>query len=250
MLNVSDVDGPGEAEADGPGEAEADGPGEAEADGPGEAEADGPGEAEADGPGEAEADGPGEAEAVADSNVGVDFIDIIFGIAVGVVFMRFAETTRHQHDQWGYLVVALALIGFSWIGYHTAKTANPNKSGLRFTDFPTILQFFIDIAIVALYFAIATETNGRFSVEVALISIVFALYSMWDSLDMVINVPKSRQRLQNSLIFTVGFTAIAAFFEWPVKLHQTGVIIVLDAVVIVLLYVYRILQEGHVRHGR
>ena len=220
------------------------------AEGPGEAGADGPGEAEADGPGEAEADGPGEAEAVADSNVGVDFIDIIFGIAVGVVFMRFAETTRHQYDQWGYLVVALALIGFSWIGYHTAKKANPDKSGLKFSDFPTILQFFVDIAIVALYFAIATETNGKFSAEIALIAVVFALYAIWDLLDMVIGVPDSGTRLRNSLIFTVGFAAIAAFFEWPVTLHQTGVIIVLDAAVIVLLYVYRILQEEHVRHGQ
>lgn len=180
-----------------------------------------------------------------DPKVGVDFIDIIFGIAVGVVFVRFGEATRHQYLKWGYLVVALALIGFSWIGYHTSKTANPKS--LKFRDLPTILQFFVDIAIVAVYFAIASETRIRFSVEVALIAVVFGLYALWDSLDMVMNAPKAPARLMNSLIWTAIFAAVALVFEWPVRLHHTWQVLLLDGLVIVALYLYRVAQEGHVR---
>jgi len=177
-----------------------------------------------------------------DPKVGVDFIDIIFGIAVGVVFTRFSMTTRHQYLKWGYLVVALALIGFSWIGYHKSKTANPKD--LKFTDPTGIVQFFVDIAIVALYFAIATETNVRFPIEAALIAIVFVLYALWDALDIAQHVNHAGARLRNSLIWMVVFAVAAIVIEWGWKLNKTWEILLLDGIAIVALYLYRVAQEG------
>jgi hypothetical protein len=176
-----------------------------------------------------------------DPKVGVDFIDIIFGIAVGVVFTRFSTTTRHQYQSWGYLVVALALIGFSWIGYHKSKTANPKN--LKFTDPTGIAQFFVDIAIVALYFAIATETNVRFPVESALIAVVFGLYALWDALDIVQHVPNAGIRLRNSLLWMAGFGVAALVVERPWRIQNKWGILVLDGLTVVALYLYRVAQE-------
>ena len=121
-----------------------------------------------------------------DPKVGVDFIDIIFGIAAGEVFIGLSNATRHELPRWGHLGVALAVITFSWVGYHKAKTASPKD--LKFTNL-SILQFLVDIAIVGSYFALVrsaetiTATHVTLVTEAALLAAIFGLYSVWDILD-------------------------------------------------------------------
>jgi hypothetical protein len=124
---------------------------------------------------------------------GLTFTDILFGFVITQIFVRMQNWT----DLSGYvrlqLLVSTALVLGSWIGFR--QSLNRPAYKLRFFNLP-LARFALDQLMILLYFRVAVLTpgspdTGAIPVEpltpselttdtLKVLSIVFALYLLWD----------------------------------------------------------------------
>jgi len=132
-----------------------------------------------------------------ESHVGISLADILFGL---VLTQAFAPTVHDYHKisiaGFTQLGLAVETIILSWIGYHNNRRSG-NTWALTFLNIP-LLQFVIDILIVAAYWILIVTTESidptYFKIsavpESAVLVAVFGLYLGWDSLEILINEDK------------------------------------------------------------
>ena len=120
------------------------------------------------------------------ATVGISFVDILFALAAGVALaplQSWASNTAKHHlppSEIANVVVALALILGSFIGYH--NSANRPRFKIRFVNV-SFVKFTLDIAVVVVYFLVAgfaSASPSSIRDESLLITIAFALYLLWD----------------------------------------------------------------------
>jgi len=203
---------------------------------------------------------PASAKARAESGgdgVGVDFIDILFGLVVTAIFMAFLSVTKREYATWANLALALIIVVFSWIGYHVAKKHSPRPASF---DFLPVTQLFVDVIIVAVYLAFVQEVVHTKKVaagighvisirpEAITIVVIFALYTLWDFEQVGLargeEKPKARATLHRNrglfaLMVIAGYSAIVVFAWRP---GSNAAVVAADLIYVALLYGYRVLQ--------
>jgi hypothetical protein len=189
------------------------------------------------------------------SEIGVDFIDILFGLVVTEIFTAFTNVRLHELATWANLVLALVVVVFSWIGYHKAKSKYSRS--LSFTG-ASIIQFFVDIGIVAIYLALVKEmehtrdlargTHPVLSIrpEAVTMSVIFALYLIWDLLQVRLSASDAtlrsaasdHSRLSFRFLLLIGTNSAVIVALW--KPNTNVQILIADVIFLVLCYLYRI----------
>jgi hypothetical protein len=189
--------------------------------------------------------------------IGVDFIDILFGLVVTAIFMAFLTVTKREYATWVNLALALIIVVFSWIGYHVARERSPRPASF---DFLPLTQLFVDVIIVAVYLAFVQEVVHTKKVaagighvisirpEAITIVVIFALYTLWDIEQVGLARGKRKRRARATLHRNRGLFALTVFagysaivvFAW--RPGSNAAVITADLIYIALLYGYRVLQ--------
>ncbi|MGA8725555.1 MAG: hypothetical protein WB565_10970 [Acidimicrobiales bacterium] len=186
--------------------------------------------------------------------IGVDFIDILFGFVVAEIFAAFTTVQGNEYASWANLILALAIVVFSWLGYHKAKDAYSRT--ISFRD-PSIIQFLIDVGVVALYLALVKQSEHAQAVarlaphqplsirpQAITIIAIFGLYLIWDLLQIhLADDSKKSQATEHtwwSFGFFVAFAVYSAIIIWVWRPNSNETIVIADAVYLLLTYLYRL----------
>ena len=210
------------------------------------------------------------------SSVGLSLLDLLYAVVAGDVLTRLSnsELGRVPLYGWGGLSVSLAIIVFSWMGYHrnrklalSARNSSPvgaEKPDKRHSigDYSVwdwqFLQFMIEVAILGVYFAMGLRVALPGKGEIprppsafwpaSCLVAVYALYLAWDFLDVALNRGYWRARavagMKVSAAFLVAFAGVLAGV-WVSRPTGSGTVLGIDVVMVVLLYAYRALQEHY-----
>jgi hypothetical protein len=196
---------------------------------------------------------------MADGGIGVDFIDILFGLVVTEIFTAFTSVRLHEYATWAGLSLSLVLVVFSWIGYHKAKKAYGQS--ISFKDVSIVLLF-VDIAIVGIYLALVkqiehTEKLGRghhpvlsIRPEAATLLVVFGLYLVWDLFQIRLSTEtadtdRAKGHALRSFLFLIPFGAYSAAVIAIWKPNTNGAIVLAYVIYVAFCYLYRRLPDLH-----
>src|SRR5690349_564151 len=106
------------------------------------------------------------------SKVYIGFIDVLFGVIVGVSFTDFRAILVPiilKFETFTLLLAYVTVIG-SWIGYHIAIENKPDRS---------VYRFIVDLIILYLYFYLIYSVQN-FNVVVMMLPVIFGFYIIWD----------------------------------------------------------------------
>ena len=181
-------------------------------------------------------------------NVGLSYIDVLFGLATGRAFlMALGDVSRLQSEEWSHFLVVLVLIACSWIGYHLNRIrSHPGQAEFTLAALPPLVQVGIDVALVALYYRMASRLRADHTIhtELRLMIAVFVLYTAWDILDL--KVSRDRQATAARVLVDavwVGLLFEVARVSWAASWTEQRVVFV-DVVLVALLVVYRYVPGG------
>jgi hypothetical protein len=181
-------------------------------------------------------------------SVGLSYIDVLFGLATGRAFlMALGDVSQVRSEEWSHFVVVLVLIACSWIGYHWNRTrSHPSPVEFTLAALPPLAQFGIDVALVALYYRMASRIRADHTIhtELRLMITVFVLYAMWDILDLKVSRDRQATAVRVFVdIVWVGLLSEVAHASWAARWAQERVVLV-DVVLVALLVVYRYVPRG------
>lgn len=192
------------------------------------------------------------------SRVGITFIDVLFALVVGRILEGFGQPRRVPTIGVMHLGVAAALSITSWIGYHNSW--NRPRYFIQFVNLP-LLQFAVDVALVAVYWftAVTAEgtgswlADGRSSLpEAQLVAASGALYVAWDLIalrmrraekyiHLRIDKDAPQRRLVSAAFLGVAVVVIMVIHFW--KVNSAAGIIGVDGTLIGLILLYRLAKE-------
>jgi hypothetical protein len=205
-----------------------------------------------------------------EQSAGLSFIDLLYAVPVVELATRIGHAPSDVTvSGWTGVAVALTAVTLGWVGHHTNRKQLPDAAREKEKEQPFTTarfpQFVVEILIIVGYFALVTLAvlDGSAPSEVARAAVltgIFALYLVWDSLDIHIakelsgqssdenqNWPlRARLGAQVTVVFVVVFAlSLIPAFAWP---HPSSSIAVgFDLAVIVALYLYRVVQETCIR---
>jgi hypothetical protein len=192
--------------------------------------------------------------------VGITFVDVLFALVVGRILESATDAGSLPAPAVSHLLVATVLTVFSWIGYHNS-TYRPQYP-IRFINLP-FWQFLIDILLVGLYWLAATTAEyipegGRLNSptsarsEVLIVTASFVLYAVWDEVSRRINRSpnyldddeSSERTRRRRVTWIFGLAVVAVLILTLLWQPRAGsAVVALDAVLIVLLLLYRIAKD-------
>jgi hypothetical protein len=122
------------------------------------------------------------------ASTGLTFTDILFGLVISELFLRIQNWLQIPSYIRGHLIVGLALVLGSWIGFR--RSLHRTVYELKFFNIP-LFRFLMDQAMVLLYFrmAVLTPLKNPETVSpeqlvgstIAILVFVFLLYLSWDA---------------------------------------------------------------------
>ena len=181
-------------------------------------------------------------------NVGLSYIDVLFGLATGRAFLiALGDVSQLRSEERSHFLVVLVLIACSWIGYHLNRIrSNPGRAEFTLAALPPLVQIGIDVALVALYYRMASRLRADHTIhtELRLMIAVFVLYAVWDILDLKV----SRDRQATAVRVFVDAVWVGLLFEvarmsWAAPWTEQRVVLV-DVVLVALLVVYCYVPGG------
>jgi hypothetical protein len=214
-------------------------------------------------------------------NVGLNLVNVVYGVVLAGVFIPTSIDYRNvPAAQWSQLILAATAIVLSWIGYYNNR-GEYKVWRARFLNIP-FFQYLISVLILAGYWGLIlsaegfqSETGTTSALPEALIMLtVFALYFLWDILEFCVQSSekyvavmtrvyteerekqsqgtvlyspddlKKRTRARGvvTLIF-VGFLIGVVLVFWQTNPDSTRLVVAIDGLGVLMLLVYRILQE-------
>ncbi len=205
-------------------------------------------------------------------SVGLSYVDLLYALPVAAIANLIVEVHSSEVTVAGWFNVGLALTAVTcgWVGHHGNRKLMPKclrqQEEKWFFTTPRFLQFILEILVIAVYFALVLAaqlpdpdgSGGSFEITLTkLLAIGFGLYLVWDLLDIWIASGSSRRSLPCqasskwldraikgmvvTLVFGLVFGVICAYV-WAGH-HLTRHIAWFDAGLIVLLVIYRMVQE-------
>jgi hypothetical protein len=204
---------------------------------------------------------PGYADERSES-VGLSFVDLLYAVPVAVLATRLDKASPSNVPAAGWTSVALALtaITLGWVGHHANRKTVPPAARVREDEEPFTTarfpQFVVEILIIAAYFALAKLAvlgDGRQPelAQTVWLAIAFALYLVWDLLDIHIAASfggdwpvRAVRGTEITYLFALLFVA-AVLLTLATRHHRLCSAVVFDVSVIAALLAYRIVQELH-----
>jgi hypothetical protein len=196
----------------------------------------------------------------------LSFLDLLYAVPVGDLAMRVSSANLVQVSSadWSALAVILATIVLSWVGLHKNRAAmayetHPRRPiGLiRFWN-PRFAQFLIEVIIVGMYFAMglllklpaAGDSAAGPPAEdwlTGLLFFIFVLYLAWDLIDTrLARLTPWRKPAWDGALVTMkslvpaGIIFLAVLATEP---RNATAVILLNALLVILLYAYRVAQD-------
>ncbi len=134
------------------------------------------------------------------ATVALSYIDVLFGLAAGRAFMSaFDDVSRLSSVEWSHFLVALVLITCSWIGYHLNRSrTHPKEAEFTRDARAPLAQIGIDIALVALYYRLASRIrlDHTTHTELRIVLQVFVLYAVWDFVNLQVSPDRKDTRVR------------------------------------------------------
>jgi hypothetical protein len=219
-------------------------------------------------------------------DVSLDFVDLLYAVPVAALATRVAEDNLEHVSAagWGDIVLALIAISLGWIGHHTNRkrrrqdAPDPIKVSNRTFSEWAFLQFWVEALVIGAYFALSTRLSlpgepggsaGRMQWKADWILSLFALYVLWDILDVASARASAGQARQDtparpcdaqkhddwagratqggivSSAFVIVFVVVRA-----VTPSQAGYsTLPFDVTCIAILYIYRLFQQRWIVEG-
>jgi hypothetical protein len=122
------------------------------------------------------------------STVGINFVDVLFALVVGIAVEPLGTWWEIPLAGWWHLAVAAVITLTSWVGYH--YSANRPRFAIGFPNLP-LVQFVLDIGMVVVYGLTVFTAEGVLAdrganaeptalPEAWLVTVAFGLYVVWD----------------------------------------------------------------------
>ncbi len=177
------------------------------------------------------------------ATVALSYIDVLFGLAAGRAFMSaFDDVSRLSSVEWSHFLVALVLITCSWIGYHLNRSrTHPKEAEFTRDARAPLAQIGIDIALVALYYRLASRIrlDHTTHTELRIVLLVFVLYAVWDFVNLQVSPDRNDTRVRAMVdVAWVGLFLAVANLHLATPWTEARVVLV-DVVLMGLLLVYR-----------
>jgi hypothetical protein len=150
------------------------------------------------------------------SGVGLSFLDILFTAAIGFGFSGAGGKGGLAQEDWltngnmpvgsdwinlGTLVLGFLTTALSWFGYRRSLT----RQTLKYDNPWAMPRFVVDVTIIALY-GILILSFKHFSIVIALMCVIFALYAVWSAISMLAREAGHHPR--SNLFFCLLFLVI------------------------------------------
>lgn len=197
-------------------------------------------------------------------DVGLSFVDLLYAVPVAVLATRITETDLSdvRASGWTDVALVLAAVTFGWIGHHTNRQKQPQElKELRRSEYffssTWFAQFLVEVLIIVAYLALGTrillpDGHGVGSPDeygkALCLSGIFALYLVWDLLDIRIAWTGSdaKHRATHGMWVTLGFLGLSTSFlvvGLAQRDHDLHSVVAFDLAAILFLYSYRAVQE-------
>jgi hypothetical protein len=190
---------------------------------------------------------PGTSPRTLDGDVGLSFIDVLYGLAATQCFQSaFHPEPDLTAAQWAHFAVALAVVTLSWVGYHLNRLkrhrGRPAGSQPLYFAWPfrQLAQLLVDVYLLALYFLLAVDVRHPpdMAPELRLLVMIFAGYVAWTLLDIEHSTAEDDGR---PMFVDLAFWAVfAAGLLLCHGVRRTAPIVVLDAAIVLVLLLYRL----------
>lgn len=143
------------------------------------------------------------------TQVYVSFIEVLFGVVVGISFAQFVPITLESKTFTALL--AYATVVASWVGYHKALRNGSD-------DYIGPYRFVIDIILLYLYYYLINSFND-FPLMLVIFPIIFGFYVLWELSRLIEkwwkckkNEPKNR--IKWNIIFLILFLIQLAVYSY------------------------------------
>jgi tryptophan-rich sensory protein len=210
----------------------------------------------------------------ATESAGLSFVDLLYAVPVAALATRLGDTelSNLSASSLSDVAVVLAAITFGWIGHHTNRKKVPGPAVKQEEKQPfTTLRFpqlLVEILIIVAYFALSYEAflpnkQGQYESSRSVLgkadwlAIVFALYLVWDLLDIHIAAGFCRRwtaRAIQGVSVTLPFALLygaAWYLAEAHHHHKWGSLVFVDILTLLVLLAYRVIQERvHLRPPR
>lgn len=140
------------------------------------------------------------------TQVYVGFIDVLFGVVVGVSFAQFVPITLEFKTFTA--ILAYATVVASWVGYHKAFRSGSD-------DYIGPYRFVFDIILLYLYYYLINSFNN-FPLMLVIFPIIFGFYVLWES-SRLIELRKKNEpkfRFKWNIIFLFLFLIQLAVYSY------------------------------------
>jgi hypothetical protein len=177
-------------------------------------------------------------------NVGLGYVDVLYGLAAARCFMSAFDGSPHlTAGAWSHFAVAIVLISFSWIGYHLNRVREGPRSPKFQAPFFELIQLGADTSLIAMYYIVAAKivSDPTVHTETRLLFWVMVVYLLWDLLDLRTYGSKTQGNVWSRIIVDAVFVVVFGII-WLVFRGWAQVVIV-DAGLVIVLFAYRIVQE-------
>jgi hypothetical protein len=214
-------------------------------------------------------------------DVSLDFVDLLYAVPVAALATRVAEDNLEHVSAagWGDIVLALIAISLGWIGHHTNRkrrrqdAPDPIKVSNRTFSEWAFLQFWVEALVIGAYFALSTRLSlpgepggsaGRMQWKADWILALFALYVLWDILDVAsararagqASCPRDAQnyddwarRATQGGIVSAAFVVVFVVVRAVTPSHAGYSTLPFDVTCIAILYIYRLFQQWWIVGG-
>lgn len=140
------------------------------------------------------------------TQVYIGFIDVLFGVVVGISFAQFVPLTLEFKTFTA--ILAYATVVASWVGYHTAFRKGSD-------DYSGPYRFVIDIILLYLYYYLINSSNN-FPLMLAIFPFIFGFYVLWE-LSRLLELGKKKKpdfRIIWNSIFLILFSIQLAVYSY------------------------------------
>ena len=196
----------------------------------------------------------------AGGSISLSLLDLLYVVPVADLATRISSVgvRRTPLTAWGGVAVSLAVIIFSWLGYHRNRNDANERAGVGRFGFldPRFAQFLIEVVIVGAYFVLglrmdAVAKNGSVSGpsavwEASWLLVIYGLYLAWDLLDVAMANccwKSIAECYRNKTLAFLGIFAVALGFAGRYLGHDEHSVFYFDVLLVALLFLYRAWQD-------
>jgi hypothetical protein len=192
----------------------------------------------------------------------LSYIDLLYAVPVAGLATRLgsAPPSNVSAAGWFDVAVALSAVTLGWVGHHINRQLLPEAAQQRGIERPFTTarfpQLVVEILIIGAYFALVMlavlhGSPGSQLPKAIWLAVAFGLYLVWDLLDIGVAksllprpwIKRATTGMHVTATFLLLFAAVVAVAALLGGHPPQAMVMAFDGVVILLLYLYRVVQE-------